>query len=73
MPLFFPRPVNLAGLFHASYFPTMSVFIRCRGLSLSIVASVVILPEEVYVIACALSYMGACLGLLQDESGAPDI
>ena len=51
MPLFFPRTVNLVGLFHTSYFPTMSVFTRCGKLSLSIVVSVDILLEDVCLIA----------------------
>ena len=48
-------------------------FRGCGELSLSKITSVVEMLENVYVIACALSYVGACVGLLQDESCAPDV
>ena len=51
----------------------MSTLIGCGELSPSMTTSVVEMPENVYVIACALSYVGACVGLLHDESGAPHV
>ena len=52
---------------------TMFPLIGCGGLSPSMTTSVIEMPENVYVIACALSYVGAYVGILQDESGAPDV
>ena len=49
---------------------TMSALIGCGELSQSMTTSVVEMLEDVYVIACSLSYVGAYVGLLQDKSGA---